>query len=193
MLDPEEIKRRLDAARTLRGLKQTDLAELVHADGLGKHDVGRLERGSIPLTRALRDSLCRHLRVPEAWFTDPDLDLEDTGRSNSPATGDGSFLVSVIEKLQQELLRQGENYAALIVKQNELLSTQSEVLKEIRDEQAAMRSITSTQLDAARQMDASTGEADEARTRLLAAAEVASRVYEDAARRLESTRGTQAT
>lgn len=74
MLPADEIKRRVDAARTLRGMTQTQLAELVHADGLGKHDIGRLERGDIPLTRVLRDALCRHLGVPEEWFTEPSVD-----------------------------------------------------------------------------------------------------------------------
>lgn len=74
-LSVEELKRRIDAARTIRGLRQVDLAELLEADGHGKHDVGRLERGDLPLTRALRRSLAEHLKVPERWFTDPDLDL----------------------------------------------------------------------------------------------------------------------
>ena len=91
MLPAEEIKRRVEAARILRGLSQKQLAELVHADGLGKHDVGRLERGDLPLTRALRDALIRHLRVPDRWFSDPDVDVivgiaEPTEQDLSPAS-----------------------------------------------------------------------------------------------------------
>jgi transcriptional regulator with XRE-family HTH domain len=75
VLDSHELKRRLDAARRLRGMKQTDLAELLVAEGFGKHDVGRLERGELALQRKFIDALCRHLRVPERWFTEPDVDI----------------------------------------------------------------------------------------------------------------------
>lgn len=75
VLPTDELKRRVEAARILRGLTQNQLADLVHADGLGRHDVGRLERGDIPLTRVLRDALCRHLGVTEEWFTEPDVDV----------------------------------------------------------------------------------------------------------------------
>lgn len=84
MLETDELKRRIDAARTIRGLRQVDLAALVESDGLGKQTVGRLERGDIPLTRALRRSLADHLAVPESWFVDDHLDLnggaQDTGQ-----------------------------------------------------------------------------------------------------------------
>jgi transcriptional regulator with XRE-family HTH domain len=74
VLEPEELRRRLDAIRTLRGLRQVDLAALVETDGHGKHDVGRLERGDVHLSPSLRRSLAHHLQVPEDWFTEPDLD-----------------------------------------------------------------------------------------------------------------------
>lgn len=74
MLAPDELKRRIDAARTLRGLRQVDIAALVESDGHGKHDVGRLERGDVHLTPSLRRSLAHHLGVPETWFTEPDMD-----------------------------------------------------------------------------------------------------------------------
>lgn len=74
MLDARTIKERIDAARTLRGLTQTELGDLLHSDGLGKHDVGRIERGTMTLQAVHRHALCRHLGVPEDWFLEPDLD-----------------------------------------------------------------------------------------------------------------------
>lgn len=75
MLDAEELKRRLEAARVLRGLTQTQLADLLVQDGLGKHDLGRIERGSMTMQRVHRDAIARHLKVPERWLTDPDVDV----------------------------------------------------------------------------------------------------------------------
>lgn len=74
MLDAEELARRLRAARTLRGdMEQTELGALFEADGLGKTDPGRIERGVIAMQRVHLEAFCRHLRVPEAWLTDPDV------------------------------------------------------------------------------------------------------------------------
>lgn len=75
MLEPEELKRRIEAARILRGLRQVDLSPLLEADGLGKTDLGRIERGEVPMRRIHRDALARHLRVPEWWFTVEDVDV----------------------------------------------------------------------------------------------------------------------
>jgi hypothetical protein len=72
-LGADELKRRIEAARILRGLEQTELDGLFDADGLGK-SASRMERGKLPLTRARLDGLIRHLRVPEGWFTEPDVD-----------------------------------------------------------------------------------------------------------------------
>lgn len=69
------IKKRIDAARTLRGWRQVDLQEHLHAYGLGKVEAGRLERGDITITQAHVDALCRVLRVPERWFTVEDHDI----------------------------------------------------------------------------------------------------------------------
>lgn len=78
VLDPgehkDEIARRIRAARELRGLSQDGLGKLVAADGLGIHDVGRIERGEVTMTRVHRDALIRHLRVPERWFTAENVD-----------------------------------------------------------------------------------------------------------------------
>jgi transcriptional regulator with XRE-family HTH domain len=65
------------AARELRNVTQSALADLVVEDGLDRHELGKLERGDekFPLVRTRLDALVRHLRVPERWFTSVDTDL----------------------------------------------------------------------------------------------------------------------
>ena len=75
MLETEELKRRIEAARILRGLSQAELAERLHADGLGKYDLGRIERGTMPMRRVHRDAIARHLGIPDYWLTEPDVDI----------------------------------------------------------------------------------------------------------------------
>lgn len=76
MLDRPELTRRIKAARELRGVSQDELAERLAQEGLGKHDLGRLERGesSVVLTPVRRYALAHALRVPERWFTDESVD-----------------------------------------------------------------------------------------------------------------------
>lgn len=74
-LTDEELKRRVVAARVLRGLTQTELGELFEADGLGLHDPGRIERGNMTMQRAHREAFIRLLRVPAAWFIEEDVDV----------------------------------------------------------------------------------------------------------------------
>jgi transcriptional regulator with XRE-family HTH domain len=74
-LTPDELSARIKAARMLRGLEQEDLARLLVEDGLGKHDLGRIERREIEMTRVQRDAICRHLKVPERWLDEPDVDV----------------------------------------------------------------------------------------------------------------------
>lgn len=100
-LPTEELKRRIDAARTLRGLKQRELADLLETDGLGKHDVGRLERGDLDLRRVHLDALMRHLDMPEWWFTDERIELRD----ELPAT--------IEDRLAAIERRLGQDYADL--------------------------------------------------------------------------------
>lgn len=74
-LSSDELGRRIRAARILRNLEQRDLDDLFEQDGVGR-SAGFLERGSprAPLNRARLDCLVRHLRVPEAWFVERDID-----------------------------------------------------------------------------------------------------------------------
>ena len=75
MLSDDELRRRVVAARELRGLTQTELGDLFAEDGLGKHDPGRIERGTMVMQRAHREAFMHHLRVPRSWFTEGDTDV----------------------------------------------------------------------------------------------------------------------
>jgi transcriptional regulator with XRE-family HTH domain len=118
VLDTAELKRRMEAARILRGFDQVDLGRLLHEEGFGKLDAGRLERGAIPLTRAHRRALAMILEVPESWFTDDHVVIPEPG---DPAIAD---------KLDQ-LLAERETLLAEIDKQNHLLDEQSGLLRRI--------------------------------------------------------------
>lgn len=76
MLDNEERRRRIVAARTLRGVSQDDMDRLGHDEGLAKQELSRLERGEFgeKFSAVQRRTLSRVLRVPENWFTEPDAD-----------------------------------------------------------------------------------------------------------------------
>lgn len=74
MLDQEELDRRLKAIRELRRLSQTELGKLLAAEGFGKHDLGRVERGQMAMQGALRREVARILRVPEETFLAEDID-----------------------------------------------------------------------------------------------------------------------
>ena len=68
-LPPDELKRRIHAARVLRGVTQEKLEEQLAEQGLGKREAGRVERGEISFQRVHRLMFADALRVPERWFT----------------------------------------------------------------------------------------------------------------------------
>lgn len=75
MTPPPTVKQRIEAARALRGLSQADLDKLGAAEGLGRYELGRVERGELsPMTNTQRTMLCKILGVPERWFTSDDVD-----------------------------------------------------------------------------------------------------------------------
>lgn len=82
-LPPDELGRRIKAARELRGLDQADLVPLFVGDGLDKTLPGAIERGEVRngkpvvMRRAALDAFCRHLQMPEWWFTDATIDLPE--------------------------------------------------------------------------------------------------------------------
>ena len=75
MLDAPELRRRIRAARELRGLEQADLDCRFAADGLKKQEASRLERGELPWTAVRARALAYHLGMPLRWFTEPNIDV----------------------------------------------------------------------------------------------------------------------
>lgn len=110
-VDADEVKRRIEAARILRGISQLELARMFEEDGLGKTEAGRLERGDLPLTRVRRDALCRNLGVPERWFTADSVDEivglggESAGDLTRAAALLAPQLLAAAEALEQERAR----------------------------------------------------------------------------------------
>lgn len=74
VVEGEELGRRLKALRELRGISQVEFGELLAAEGFGKHDIGRVERGGMSMQGALRREAARLLRVPEDVFLADDVD-----------------------------------------------------------------------------------------------------------------------
>lgn len=75
-LGPEEIVRRIRAARHLAGLDQKELGRLMKEDNFGAEDIGRIERrepDAPPFGPGRRAAVARHTGVPEAWFTEVDV------------------------------------------------------------------------------------------------------------------------
>ena len=73
-LPPDELKRRIHAARILRRVTQDELEKQLAEDGLDKREAGRVERGELPFRRIHRILFAEALRVPERWFTAETVD-----------------------------------------------------------------------------------------------------------------------
>jgi transcriptional regulator with XRE-family HTH domain len=127
VLDKAELKNRIDALRTLRGLTQVDLAELFAAKGHGTQELGRIERGALPLTEIRRRTLAEILNVPERFFQDEQIDLRDV---DAPASG------SQLDRLEQavaDIRRREENAQTDRDAIKALLAQQSQILRDISD------------------------------------------------------------
>lgn len=108
-LNQEDVKRRIHAARLLRDISQAQLNRLGAADGFGREEMGRVERGELEFRPGKHlDPLCRYLNVPRWWFTAETLYFGDI---DSPATPD--------------------EVSSLLAQQNDLLARQSKVLDRI--------------------------------------------------------------
>ena len=108
--DPQEVARRLRAARELAGLSQTELGERLTDYGLGKHDAGRLERGDLTLQKKHRDGLAEALGVPGAWFT-VSRDRLFQGIGDALASDDYRSRLTVLEEEVKRLVA-GRSYPA---------------------------------------------------------------------------------
>jgi transcriptional regulator with XRE-family HTH domain len=118
MLDKDELKRRIDAFRTLRGLTQVDLADLFAAKGHGSQELGRLERGALPLTEIRRRSLAEILEVPEQWFEDERLVFTSHGSGGS---GLGSRIDRLVRAMEQRV-RHDEKIDEMLERQTDILT-----------------------------------------------------------------------
>lgn len=74
-MDEGEAKRRIEAARILRGMTQVEMDRRGAELGLAKQELGRTERGKLPFTAARAMVLCRVLGVPPRWFQEDDVDV----------------------------------------------------------------------------------------------------------------------
>lgn len=74
MLSKAEAKRRVEAARILRGYTQETLDALGAADGLDKQELSRTERGELDSTRVRREVFARLLELPLEWFEAESID-----------------------------------------------------------------------------------------------------------------------
>lgn len=74
LVEPGEIKRRIEAARVLRGISQPEMDRLGADLGLPKQELSRTERGELPWSQARAMILQRVLGVPDRWFTEPKVD-----------------------------------------------------------------------------------------------------------------------
>lgn len=74
MPSQDDLVRRMEAARILRGKSRRELGELFKLDGLGVQDPERLVRHEIEFEAKHMRAACAHLRVPERWFTAETVD-----------------------------------------------------------------------------------------------------------------------
>lgn len=74
VLDADEIKRRIAAARTLRNLSQAALNQMGDEYGLGRQELGRVERGELGFRTMHGDAYTRLLRLPRNWFSAGSID-----------------------------------------------------------------------------------------------------------------------
>lgn len=70
-MDPDETRRRIVAARLLLDIDQDEMSARGHTAGLGKHELARVERGSLGIQRQHLLVLSEVLEVPLGWFSEP--------------------------------------------------------------------------------------------------------------------------
>lgn len=135
-IDPAQIAARIKAARELRGMSQDQLGQRFDDDGLNKTDPGRIERmdPNVPFRRAHLDAMCRHLRVPERWFTAADVD-EIVGYG-TPASSDQ---LSELAQGQEKLERQMAELVGLLTNRPEAKASLTDAVLQVIDEAMTQR------------------------------------------------------
>lgn len=127
MLTNDEAKRRIAAARLLRGLGQDELDELGAKDGLGRQELSRTERGELPITKVRRETLARLLAMPAEWFSTDSIDALIRRPSEGPDSEGLARIeerLDVLDALQQAVEAVGERLedAALRSRINDLFA-----------------------------------------------------------------------
>jgi transcriptional regulator with XRE-family HTH domain len=122
VLDKTELKTRIDALRTLRGLTQVELAELFAAKGHGTQELGRLERGALPLTDIRKRTLAEILEVPERFFEDEHIDLAAHGLLADPQLDRLEQAVADLASRHEQAHEEREAIRALLNQQSQILA-----------------------------------------------------------------------
>lgn len=162
------------------GLNQRQLADRIVDQNPEKNaavsnqTVSNWERGVNEPGGYYKSALAAALEVDVSYFV-RDEPKSPTPDLSKPANG-ADALADRLDAIQQQVTDQLAEHAAKV---QEMLARQDAILARIEANIAAEK--------------IAIAEAEETRTRLLEAAEVASRIYEDAARRLEAAPGTPAT
>jgi transcriptional regulator with XRE-family HTH domain len=131
VLPQEELKRRIAALRKLRGMSQVELGALVEEEGWGKLDVGRIERGDVPMTPGRLDAIARHLGVAREWLTEPDLDVL-LGHPGAPSQ---EAIERIDSTLRQLMRNSGEKLQATSERVDAIYDLNSRVLNELAERQ----------------------------------------------------------
>lgn len=85
-LPQEEIKRRISAARIIRGMSQAEFDARGAADGFGKGEMSRVERGELQFREGKHlDAMRRYLDVPAWWFTADTITMPDESAAHARA------------------------------------------------------------------------------------------------------------
>lgn len=151
-LPQDEIKRRIHAARTIRGISQASFDALGAKDGFGKGEMSRVERGELQFREGKHlAAICRYLDVPEWWLTAEHIDL---AREASQ--------LDRIEQRLSEATAERDQMRGLIDTQSAALREQARVLGELGDAVEALRATIAMQQETARHLERMTVEAVQA-------------------------------
>lgn len=165
-LPQEEIKRRINAARIIRGMSQAEFDALGAADGFGKGEMSRVERGELAFREGKHlAAMSRYLGVPAWWFTAEAIDLSTGPDQDPPESTVEQHLASLTEQIaadRADRIANIEDVKTLIDQQSSALREQARVLVDLRKAVDELREAIATQREAARRLEEMTKEAVQA-------------------------------
>lgn len=112
-------------------MSQVELGALVEEEGWGKHDVGRIERGDVPMTPGRLDAIARHLGVAREWLTEPDLDVL-LGHPGAPSQ---EAIERIDSTLRQLMRNSGEKLQATYERTGAIFDLNTRALGELAAQQ----------------------------------------------------------